>query len=433
MASPLPQQPPPPTPHAELTDGPVAGGLHSAPLPATKRPRIDSVDLLRGLVMVVMLLDHTRAFTHWSTGAFDPTDLTRTWPALFFTRWITHYCAPLFVLLAGAGAYLQLGRGKSKADLSAFLWKRGLWLVLLEIVVVRVLVTFEADFISFLGFLQVIWVLGVSMIVLAALIHLPVRAIAIFGAAMILLHNLLDGISVPAWQGPGSPVGIIDRLWMVLHQGGAFPVAGEGSPVVFVLYPLIPWIGVMAVGYALGHVYDWPPQRRRHFLVRLGIGLTIGFIGLRAANVYGDPSLWGVQRDGIRTLMSFLNTTKYPPSLLFLLMTAGPGLIALAWLERLRPGRLTSPLVVFGRVPLFFYLLQWLTAHLMGIVLHAATGRPYSQFLGGDFFGPWPEGAGFSLPVTYAAWIAGVLILYPICRWYAGVKRRRRDWWLSYL
>jgi uncharacterized membrane protein len=433
MASPLPQQPPPPTPQAELTDGPIAGGLHSAPVAATRRPRIDSVDLLRGIVMVVMLLDHTRDFTHWTTGTFEPTDLTRTWPTLFFTRWITHYCAPLFVLLAGVGSYLQLGRGKSKAELSSFLWKRGVWLVFLEIVVVRVLVTFEADFISFLGVLQVIWVLGVSMIALAALIHLPVRAIALIGGAMILLHNLLDAVNVPEWQGPGSPIGITDRLWMILHQGGAFPLAGVGSPVVFVLYPLIPWIGVMAVGYVLGHVYDWEPHRRQRFLVRLGIGLTIGFVGLRAANVYGDPSLWGLQRDGIYTLMSFLNTTKYPPSLLFLLMTVGPGLIALAWFERLRPGRLASALVVFGRVPLFFYLAQWLTAHLMGIVLHAATGRPFSQFLGGDFFGPWPEGAGFSLLVTYAAWIVGVLILYPVCRWYAALKARRKEWWLSYL
>ncbi|CAN5168877.1 DUF1624 domain-containing protein [soil metagenome] len=427
-ASPLPDTP---SPDVRIVDGPVAGGIHSQVPTPVRRPRLDSVDLLRGIVMVIMLLDHTRDFTHWAVAAFDPTDVERTWPALFFTRWITHFCAPLFVFLAGTGAYLQLSRGRSKAELSSFLVKRGLWLVVLEFTLVRFLVTFEYN-LSFLGMAQVIWVLGVSMIVLGALVRLPLRAIAVFGIAMIALHNLFDVVRVEAWQGPGSAVpDALSKLWMVLHQGGAFPVAGWPSPVLFVLYPLIPWIGVMAAGYALGHLYDWEPPRRQRFLLRLGAALTVGFIVLRATNLYGDPSPWSTQPSGVMTVLSFLNTSKYPPSLLFLLMTIGPGLMALAWFERLKPMRLSAALVVFGRVPLFFYMLQWLTAHTMGILLHVAAGKPWSQFVS-PTFGPWPDGAGFGLGVTYAAWVAGVLLLYPVCRWYAGVKQRRRDWWLSY-
>jgi uncharacterized membrane protein len=420
-------------PDAHITDGPVAGGIHSHEYAVEgRRPRLDSVDLLRGIIMVIMLLDHTRDFTHWATPVFDPTNPERTWPALFFTRWITHFCAPLFVLLAGVGAYLQLGRGKTKRELSTFLWKRGLWLVVLEFTLVNFLVTFQFNPLSFIGVAQVIWVLGVSMIVLAGLVYLPSRVVAFIGVAMIVLHNLLDGIRVQDWQGPASGApDALSKLWMVLHQGGAFPLFGDQTAIVFVLYPLIPWIGVMAVGYALGQVYDWEPELRRRLLVRLGVAMTVGFVALRASNLYGDPSQWAQQRSGVYTLLSFLNTSKYPPSLLFLLMTIGPGLIALAWFERLRPSRLSSALVVFGRVPLFFYMLQWLTAHTLGILLHVAAGKPWTQFV--SDFGPWPEGAGFDLPVTYAAWIAGTLLLYPICRWYAGVKQRRRDWWLSYM
>ena len=428
-ADPLPENP---SPDVRIVDGPVAGGIHSQAPVSIRRPRLDSVDLLRGIVMVIMLLDHTRDFTHWAVTAFDPTNVERTWPALFFTRWITHFCAPLFVFLAGTGAYLQLSRGRSKADLSAFLVKRGLWLIVLEFTIVRFLVTFEYD-LSFLGMAQVIWVLGVSMIVLGALVRLRLRAIAVFGIAMIALHNLFDIVRVAGWQGPGSAVpDALSKLWIVLHQGGAFPVAGWPSPVLFVLYPLIPWIGVMAAGYALGRVYDWEPAPRQRFLLQVGAVLTIGFILLRAINVYGDSSRWSTQPSAAYTLLSFLNVTKYPPSLLFLMMTLGPGLMALAWFERIRTGRLASPLIVFGRVPLFFYVLQWLTAHTLGIVAHMIAGKPWSQFVGGGF-GPWPEGAGFGLGVTYLVWIAGVLLLYPICRWYAGVKQRRRDWWLSYM
>jgi uncharacterized membrane protein len=417
-----------------LQDGPVAGGMHSYSAIATRRPRVDAVDLLRGLVMVIMLLDHTRDFVHWGAFVFDPTDLSRTSPALFMTRWVTHFCAPVFVFLAGTGAYLQLARGKTKTQLSRFLWTRGLWLIVLEFTVVRVLVFFDVDY-RFLGMAQVIWAIGVSMIVLAALVRLPLRAVAAIGVSMIALHNLFDGIRVVPWQGPGSAVpSATAKLWMVLHQPGAFPVLGWPSPVVFALYPLIPWIGVMAAGYAFGAIYDWGPERRQRFLLRLGVVLTAAFVIIRATNLYGDPAEWTVQRSALFTVLSFVNTTKYPPSLLFLLMTLGPSLLALAWFERSGRNFAGQACVTFGRVPLFFYVMQWFTAHSLGVIAHALADKPWQRLIGVPFNAPPATSAdGFGLTATYLLWLLGLVLLYPLCKWFAGVKARRRDWWLSYL
>jgi uncharacterized membrane protein len=416
------------------------------PAPGVREPgrsRIDSIDLLRGIVMVVMMLDHTRDFVHSGGLLFDPTDLTKTTTALFFTRWITHFCAPVFVFLAGTGAYLQLARGKSKRDLSKFLVSRGLWLIVLELTVVRFGVFFSLDY-RFLGFLQVIWVIGVSMIVLAALIHLPLRVIAAFGIAMIALHNLLDGFQVTGWQGPGSPVpGLGTKLWMLAHQGfSVFPLVGFPSPVVIVVYPLIPWIGVMAAGYAFSSFYQMDAQRRRRWLLRIGVTTTWLFIFIRALDVYGDPAHWSKQKNVVFTVLSFVNTTKYPPSLQFLLMTLGPALLVLWWFDseagsaRGLRTRFRAALVTFGRVPLFFYLLQWYTAHLIAVVIGLIARQPVAwQFQSpiDKFTSPPPTGVGFHLWVVYVCWIAGVLLLYPVCKWFAGVKARRRDWWLSYL
>ncbi|HEU4562128.1 MAG TPA: heparan-alpha-glucosaminide N-acetyltransferase domain-containing protein [Longimicrobium sp.] len=400
--------------------------------PAPQRMRVDAVDLLRGLVMVIMLLDHTRDFVHRDALLFDPSDLSRTTPALFFTRWITHYCAPVFVFLAGTGAYLQLRRGKTKAELSRFLWTRGLWLMVLELTVVRCVVAFNLDYPSFPGFLQVIWAIGVSMIVLAALIHLPLRAVAAIGIGIIALHNLADGIAVQGWRGPGSAApDALGAIWMMLHQPGFIVVAGVP---VLILYPILAWIGVMAAGYAFGAVYDWEPERRRRFLVRLGLGMIVAFIVIRATNLYGDPREWSAQKDGVFTVLSFLNVTKYPPSLLFLLMTLGPAILSLAWFERLGRGPVGRALVTYGRVPLFFYVLQWITAHFFAIVFSLMAGKSIAHLF--EFPGtiqPPPTGVGFGLGITYLAWFLGIALTYPLCRWFAGVKRRRKEWWLSYL
>src|SRR5215213_1312003 len=406
-----------------------------AAIPQTTR-RIDSIDLLRGIVMVIMMLDHTRDFIHNAALQFDATALSRTNIALFLTRWITHFCAPVFVFLAGTSACLQLARGKSKTALSRFLVTRGLWLIFLELTVVKLGVFLNPD-IRFLGFLQVIWVIGVSMIVLAGLIYLPKSVIAVFGLLMIALHNLLDTIRVEGWHGPGTPApGLGEKLWIVLHQPFfAFPIVGEPSPVVAVVYPLIPWIGVMAAGYAFGALYQMDAQRRRRLLLMIGGAVTAVFIAIRAINIYGDPNKWSQQKNFLFTALSFVNTTKYPPSLLFLLMTLGPAILALALFEtRTSGGPVRTFFVTFGRVPLFFYLLQWYTAHLISIILHLAFGKPASWLWQSPLnFGQPQPGVGFNLLVVYVVWIAGVLLLYPLCRWFAGVKQRRKDWWLSYL
>lgn len=391
--------------------------------------------------MVVMMLDHTRDFIHNASFAFDPTDLSQTNVALFLTRWITHYCAPVFVFLAGTGAYLQFARGKSKSELSRFLVTRGIWLVVLELTLVRLGMWFSPD-VQMFGFLQVIWVIGVSMIVLAALIYLPVKMIGGFGLAMIALHNLLDGIRVAGWRGPGTAVpSFAGKLWILLHQSPEpFPIVSFPSPLVIVIYPLIPWIGVMAAGYAFGTLYQMDAQRRRSLLLSTGGTAIALFVILRAINVYGDPAPWSMQKNFTFTVLSFLNTTKYPPSLLFLLMTLGPSILALALFENRSKGignfaeRVREFFVTFGRVPLFFYLLQWYTAHLIAVLLNLAFGKSVQRLFQTplDWNGA-PPNAGFSLVVVYLCWIAGVLLLYPLCKWFAGVKQRRRDWWLSYL
>lgn len=434
-----------PIPVEISSDGGHLDGLSSTAAAAREpgRSRIDSIDLLRGIVMVIMMLDHTRDFVHSGGLLFDPTDLTKTTVTLFLTRWITHYCAPIFVFLAGTGAYLQLSRGNSKRELSKFLVSRGLWLIVLELTVVRFGVFFSLDY-RFLGFLQVIWVIGVSMIVLAALIHLPLKVVAGFGLAMIATHNLLDRFQVAGWQGPGTPVpGFGARLWILAHQPfTAFPVAGSSSPLVLVVYPLIPWIGVMAVGYAFGSLYQIDAERRRRYLLWMGVAVTWLFIFVRALDVYGDPAHWSKQKNIVFTVLSFVNTTKYPPSLEFLLMTLGPALLILWWFDANAESvdglvvRIRAAFVTFGRVPLFFYLLQWYTAHLIAIAAGLIARQPVAwqwQSPIDKFTNPPIAGVGFSLWIVYGCWILGVLMLYPLCKWFAGVKARRRDWWLSYL
>lgn len=412
-----------------------ASSIATSAFAPTQKVRIDSVDLLRGIIMVIMMLDHTRDFVHFQAAAFDPTDVARTTPLLFFTRWITHYCAPLFVFLAGTGAYFQQMRGKPKSDLSRFLVSRGLWLIFLELTVLRVIIFFNFDYNVLGAFLQVIWAIGCSMIVLAGLIYLPLRAVAAIGVGMIVVHNAFDGIRVTSWQGPGTPIpGFWASVWHVLHVPGLiFPLGGQG-PRVFALYPLIPWIGVMAAGYAFGSIYRWDHASRRRFLVQLGVAVTIGFVFLRAINVYGDPSLWSRQDTSTKTVLSFLAVSKYPPSLLFLMMTLGPACLFLAWTDDDLRGRVARFFIVYGRVPLFFYILQWITAHTLAIIAYRIAGKPTDfLFSLGPLSPPPPAGTGFGLPTVYLLWILGVLLLYPACRWFAGVKARRRDWWLSYL
>jgi len=387
--------------------------------------------------MIVMVLDHTRDYVHTGGLVADPTNLATTTPMLFLTRWVTHYCAPIFVFLAGVGAYLQLSRGMTTRDLSRFLVTRGLWLVVLEFTVIRVTTWFNVDY-SLLANFQVIWTLGVSMIVLAALIHVPLGAIAAFGTAMVVGHNAFDGIRVASWQGPGSPVpSVLDKLWILLHQGGEFvPVFGGSGPVVFVVYPLVPWIGVIALGYVCGSLYTLDPGRRQAQLRRIGLALIGAFIVIRATNIYGDPRPWAPQGTLLFSVFSFVNTTKYPVSLLYLLMTIGPALLALAWFEsRRKPSGVEQVVTRVGRVPLFFYLWQWPFAHGLAVLLSVATGKAIGYYFMNPpaVFAAMPPDAGFDLPIVYLCWAVIIAVLIPMCLWFARVKASNPAWWLKYL
>ena len=368
--------------------------------------------------MILMALDHVRDF--FGPPGISPTNLAQTTVPLFLTRWITHLCAPTFFLLTGTGAFLAL-RSKSVAGLSRFLLTRGIWLILLELTVIRCLgYQFNVDYQVTL--LVVIWALGWAMVALAALVWLPVPAVLAVGVAMIAGHNLLDGVR------SANP------LWVILHAQGF--VLNRPGFVVFVAYPLIPWIGVTAVGYALGPIYRWDTERRRQFLLKCGLAVTAAFVVLRAINQYGDPVAWASQPSGALTLVSFLNLTKYPPSLLFLLMTLGPALLIQRALDG-GPPSLLRPALVFGRVPLFYFVLHLTLIHLLAVVLcYAQNGAVHWMFespnLGAYPFTPPPEW-GVSLPVSYVLWVVVVVMLYPVCAWFARVRQRSTAWWLSYL
>ena len=373
--------------------------------------RNQAIDWLRGVVMIIMALDHSRMFVG------SEVDLHTAEPALYFTRWITHFCAPVFVLLAGVGAYLHGQRLDSTAALSRYLFTRGLWLALLEVTVVR------AAWMLYIGpqilVLQVIWAIGVSMAILAGLVWLPRGAIAAFAIVLIAGHNLLDVVHA-------TDLGPLRWLWLLLHESGRLqPFAGARW---FVIYPLVPWMAVMAAGYVIGPWALLPRARRRARFLRAGLALVVLFVGLRALNVYGDPNPWSSDGGALPALLSFLDCEKYPPSLLFLAMTLGPALCLLAAMDR-PLGPWAARVAIYGRVPLLYYVLHLFLIHAAAIALAwpvlgvAAVAHPFVD----------GEPLGYSLPAVYVLWIAVVLALYPLCRWFAGVKRRSRSAWVSYL
>ncbi|HYG02878.1 MAG TPA: heparan-alpha-glucosaminide N-acetyltransferase domain-containing protein [Chryseosolibacter sp.] len=401
----------------------------SRPIPtdlATDKARISSIDLVRGIVMVIMALDHSRDYFHLGAFNYNPTDLTTTYPALFFTRWITHYCAPAFVFLAGTSIYIS-SRKKSKQALSMFLLTRGLWLIVLEVVVIRF--SFLFNFYYDVTFLQVIWVIGAAMVCMSALIHLPYMAILSMGAVLLIGHNATDGIQL----NPGE-TGF--ALWAFIHQSGFVEITPGHS--LFVVYPLIPWLAIMMLGYCIGRMYEktFDPTQRLQILTRLGVSAILLFIVLRFSNFYGDPAPWSEQKNMTFTLMSFLNTTKYPPSLLYSLMTLGPVLLLLAAFEKYNVGNTLKPFLVFGRVPLFYYILHFFLIHAISLVLFMnKTGRSFSEidFHFSQSFGGITGEGGYSLGLAYLGWMAVVIALYPLCKWYNRYKSTHSHWWLSYL
>jgi uncharacterized membrane protein len=398
------------------------------PVRALPAPRIQSVDALRGAIMILMALDHIRDYVTRSAQQFLPTDLTRTTPAIFFTRWITHFCAPVFVLTAGLGAYFWMTRGHhSKGELSRLLMSRGLWLIALEVTVLRFIMFSQISFTAHPVLLIILWAIGLSMIALAGLIYLPMRLLMGISIAIIALHNLLGDVSAEHF-------GRAAWIWDILYQRGVVAVDGiKFRPA----YPVLPWIGVMAGGYCLGMVFDGDADRRRRFLVRLGLALAAAFVVVRAVNAYGDPFPWSRQASSVFTVLSFLDVTKYPPSLDFLLMTLGPAMFVMAWLEKFH-FHFTNPLIVFGRVPFFYYGAHLLVAHLiaMGMNLVRYGAKSFLLIAPPSMGGPadrFPTDYGFPLWTAYVVWVAVLLLLYPACLWFARLKQRRHDWWLTYL
>lgn len=381
-------------------------------------PRLASLDILRGLVMLLMALDHVRDF--FFSAAHEPTELAHTTPALFVTRWVTHFCAPVFVFLAGTGAFLSTERGKTRGELCRFLVTRGLWLVVLELTLVRLGWYFNFDYRTIE--VQVIWALGWSMIALAGLLFFRTGTIALIGALIVGAHNLLDGA-----QEPSS----VDWLWSLLHTGANVQVtaAVKISP----LYPVLPWIGVMALGYGLAPYLLVEVNRRSKTLLWTGALLSLLFVVLRAVNVYGDPFPWSAQSAGLFTVFSFVNCHKYPPSLLYLLMTLGPAIALVGWMERRsRAGLVARILLTYGRVPLFYYLVHLPLIHLLAVIFARLRLGDAGLFFTNDWY-PLPARFGYSLGVTYAVWAAVVLMLYPVCRFFGEMKAKHRSVWLSYL
>lgn len=385
------------------------------------KTRIESIDLLKGLVMVIMALDHVRDYFHYSAFFFDATDPEQTtWP-IFFTRFITHYCAPAFSFLAGTSAFM-IGKRKSPAELSNFLFKRGLWLVFVEIIIINFAWKFDIEFRN-IG-LQTIWSLGISMIVLAGLIHLPKKVILAFSLVIIFGHNVLDNIHFD-----GS------YLWAILHEPQRFEFA-EGHTIVFA-YSLLPWIAVMSLGYCFGSLYDssFDAQKRKQLLNGFGLGSLALFFILIAFNTYGDPVKWTNYGDTSKTLMSIFNISKYPPSLLYLLVTLGCSFLFLANAEKLK-GKVVNFFCVFGRVPFFYYILHLYLIHIMAAFAAYFTGYGWQALVLPKFITRVEalKGYGFNLITVYLVWIVVILLLYPLCKKFDNYKQSHKEkWWLSYL
>jgi uncharacterized membrane protein len=395
-----------------------------SPAVAIKK-RIDSIDLLRGIIMVVMAIDHVRDFFHITASTDSPTNLATTTPQLFFTRWITHFCAPVFILLAGTSAYLY-GLKKTKNQLRSFLIKRGLWLVLIEVFIMSFLFTFNPLY-NVIVF-QVIWATAISMILLGLCVTLPVNFILVIGLIIIFGHNLLD-------RPEAAMNGKVGFFWDLAHHARFAIYKIFPNHFLAILYPFFPWVGVMFCGYALGKLFEpqFDAAKRKRILIRIGFSLTLLFVVLRVINKYGDPVLWSEQRNEVYTFLSFLNVTKYPPSLMYLGMTLGPALILLAFFENIK-NKITDFFIVFGRVPFFYYIIHFFLIHLLCLITFFIEGYGTKDIIPKSTpFLFRPDNFGFNLPGMYLIWAFIIMVLYPLCKKYGEYKKTHRQWWLSYL
>ncbi len=392
--------------------------------PLLTKNRIESIDLLRGLVMIIMALDHTRDFFHSQALVDDPLNLNTTSPVLFFTRWITHYCAPIFVFLSGTSAYLQSVR-KTKKELSLFLIKRGLWLIAVELFIIGFLFSFDI-FYTIFG-LQVIWAIGISMMLLGLLIWLPFRLLLTFGLILVLGHNLLD------FYEKANPQNY--SVWYnLLHHFGIHTLWGKHQ--LLILYPFLPWTGLMILGYCLGKLVRIPnEQYRKRVLTIMGFSIILFFIVMRWINVYGDPVPWSVQKNPFYTFLSFINVNKYPPSVFYMCVTIGPALLFIAWWGNFQ-NTFSRVVSVYGRVPLFYYILHFFWIHFLSTVVFFLRGHSFAEGIAQPqgFANFMISGEGFSLGIVYLIWIFIVATLYPLCKWYDTYKTNHKEkWWLSYL
>jgi uncharacterized membrane protein len=393
--------------------------------PGHRSYRLEAIDMLRGLVILIMAIDHVRDYFLFGTEQ-DPMANPNITPELFATRWITHFCAPVFVILAGVSAGLMSQR-KGPAERARFLLTRGLWLIFVEVVILSTIFTFSPFGIQAAGgelliTMQVIWAIGASMVVLSGLQWLGRRVCLGIGLAIIACHNLLDLV----W--PHTSIDQQWPIWVALHSQMSLQL---GPFLFFFVYPVLPWIGVMSLGFGISGVFEQTPERRNMILRLGGIALTLGFLLLRTSQVYGEPNPWQIQPAGIAaTVMDFLNTTKYPPSLVYLLMTLGPAALLCSFADRITGG-FKDVLVMFGRVPFAFYLSHFLLIHIFSVGLGMVQGFSLHQMMTSYRF--YPRGYGVPLLGVYEVWALVLVILYPLCHWVAGVKARRRDWWLSYL
>jgi uncharacterized membrane protein len=385
--------------------------------------RVDAIDLLRGVVMIIMALDHTRDFFHKDAWTQDPLSMETTTPVLFFTRWITHFCAPVFVFLAGTSGWFQSLR-KTKKELCLFLIKRGLWLILIEITLVNLSFSFDLNF-GMIG-LQVIWAIGVSMVILALAIWLPFGAILTIGLLIVLGHNTLDFYEAKEQH--------FSAWYSLLHRPGVFPLTNNYQ--VFVMYPFLSWAGLMMLGYCFGKLFTtYEGVQRRKILLWLGISIILFFIALRIVNIYGNPGKWAIQKNTLFTFLSFINTAKYPPSLLYMCMTIGPSILFLAFAENIK-NRLTNIITVYGRVPFFYYILHFYLIHTISAFFSLVRGHSVAEGIHGgpeelpNFVFP---NEGYSLLFVYLMWLFIVASLYPLCKWFSDYKKTHKEWWLSYL
>jgi uncharacterized membrane protein len=392
----------------------------SAPSP---KYRIESIDTVRGLIMLVMALDHTRDYFHF--GAPSPGNMATTTPILFFTRWVTHFCAPNFVFLSGVSVFLA-GTRRTKSELSAFLIKRGLWLILFELVFVSFAITTNPLYNIII--LQVIWVIGFSMILMALLVRAPLIVFGIIGGIIFFGHDILDFVQLPK----SGAAGVLIKMFFTAF---ASVIPLDKTHIILDLYAVIPWTGVMFLGYVFGSLYQnsVDPQRRKWILLVSGASLIVLFIALRWINIYGDPAPWSLQRNWGHTLISFLNVSKYPPSLLYSCMTIGPALVALALTEKVQ-NKLTAFLTIYGNVPFFYYFLHIYLIRAVNIILFFASGFGTSQIADPKSISLFrPNTFGFNLGIVYLIWLVIILALYFPCRWYSRYKRTHQQWWLSYL